>query len=33
MAKKKAGKKMNKKDLSAVLQSFFQTNPSQTYSF
>lgn len=33
MAKKKAGKKMNKKDLSAVLQSFFQTNPSETYSF
>ena len=33
MAKKKAGKKMNKKDLSAVLQSFFQTNQSQTYSF
>lgn len=33
MAKKKAGKKMNKKDLSSVLQGFFHTNPSQTFSF
>ena len=33
MAKKKAGKMKSKKDLGAVLQSFFQTNPSQTFSF
>ena len=33
MAKKKAGKMKSKKDLAAVLQSFFQTNPSQTFSF
>ena len=33
MAKKKAGKMKSKKDLGTVLQSFFQTNPSQTFSF